>query len=341
MNNMQRKEFWDTLCSLDGRDIQEDRKRLSEKIILPRYLYRYRDVTFNNLDALKSNRLYFSLANYYDDPFDTFLHIDIEKIRSEFESNFSEEGITRLANAMKDIVDKSNTTFPEEFISIVSDPQRLKELHQNGLTDAFLVQALELRNEIRKNTWSICFSESGFNEVLWLKYANQYRGFVLIYDLNKTENIRCGKMDKCKNCGIFNHGTPLYPMCYLEEPYDATNYAKFVMAQMVSARMNVQIPQYIIDGLGSMAWEGERTTLIKKKCHQYDNEWRMVTGCAMKPPIMMEWIPDGVILGLRMEKSEENLVISLARQAGIKKIYKSIINRDNLLDGYLLPEGYN
>ncbi|MCI9457855.1 MAG: hypothetical protein HFE44_12940 [Oscillospiraceae bacterium] len=81
--------------------------------------------------------------------------------------------------------------------------------------------------------------------------------------------------------------------------------------------------------------------LIKKKCHQYDNEWRMITGCAMKPPIMMEWIPVGVILGLRMEKSEENLVISLARQAGIKKIYKSIINKDNLLDGYLIPESYN
>ncbi len=61
----------------------------------------------------------------------------------------------------------------------------------------------------------------------------------------------------------------------------------------------------------------------------------------MKPPIMMEWIPVGVILGLRMEKSEENLVISLARQAGIKKIYKSIINKDNLLDGYLIPESYN
>lgn len=336
MDNMQRKEFWDTLCSLDGRDIQNDRKRLAEKIFLPRYLYRYRNVTFNNLDALRTNHLYFSLANYYDDPFDTFLHIDIEKIRSEFESNFSEEGLVRLAHAMKDITDKSNTNFPEEFIAVVSDPQKLKELHQKGLTDKFLIQALELRNEIRKNTWSICFSESGLNETLWLKYADQYKGFVLIYDLNNTENLRCGKMEKCKNCGIFKHGTPLYPMCYLEEPYDATNYAKFVMAQLVSTHMNIPIPQQIIDELGSMEWEGERTTLIKKKCHQYDNEWRMVTGCAMKPPIMMEWVPDGVILGLRMEVSEENLVISLARQAGIEKIYKSFINRENRLDAYLI-----
>ncbi|MEE0867870.1 MAG: hypothetical protein UIL37_06180, partial [Clostridia bacterium] len=53
-----------------------------------------------------------------------------------------------------------------------------------------------------------------------------------------------------------------------------------------------------------------KTTLIKKKCHEYDEEWRIIPGCIMKPPIMMEWIPSGIILGLRMNPSEENLVIS-------------------------------
>ena len=49
------------------------------------------------------------------------------------------------------------------------------------MTNQFLSNALELRNEIRKDTWSICFCENGLNETLWLKYANQYKGFVLIY----------------------------------------------------------------------------------------------------------------------------------------------------------------
>ena len=43
----------------------------------------------------------------------------------------------------------------------------------------------------------------------------------------------------------------------------------------------------------------------------------------MKPPIMMEWIPSGIILGLRMETAEENLVVSMAKEAGVKSIYKS------------------
>ena len=36
---------------------------------------------------------------------------------------------------------------------------------------------------------------------------------------------------------------------------------------------------------------------------------------------MREWIPAGIILGLRMETSEKNLVSALAREAGIKEIY--------------------
>lgn len=64
--------------------------------------------------------------------------------------------------------------------------------------------------------------------------------------------------------------------------------------------------------------------------------WRMITGCIMKPPVMMEWIPSGIILGLRMGVAEENLVVSMAKEAGIKNIYKSYINAQNKLDAYPL-----
>ena len=56
----------------------------------------------------------------------------------------------------------------------------------------------------------------------------------------------------------------------------------------------------------------------------------------MKSPVMMEWIPCGIILGLRMEPAEENLVISIAKMAGIKNIFKSYINSRNQLDAFPL-----
>ena len=195
---------------------------------------------------------------------------------------------------------------------------------------------LELRDELKKDTWSVCFSEEGFNEVLWLKYADQHRGFVQVYDLENNDNFLCGKQEKCANCGIKNYGTPLYPIYYSDTPYDATKFAKFVMLRKIAETTATQIPPELCAVMGSALWEQERTTLIKKECHKYDEEWRMITGCIMKPPVMMEWIPSGIILGLRMDVAEENLVVSMAKEAGVKKIYKSIINAKNELDAVLL-----
>ena len=96
----------------------------------------------------------------------------------------------------------------------------------------------------------------------------------------------------------------------------------------------MKIPEKISSLVGNGLWERERTTLIKKECHKYDREWRMITGCVMNPPVMMEWIPSGIILGLRMGKAEENLVVSMAKEAGVQNIYKSFINSRNLLDAY-------
>lgn len=85
-----------------------------------------------------------------------------------------------------------------------------------------------------------------------------------------------------------------------------------------------------------MAWERERITLIKKECHKNDEEWRMIVPYYMTGKVMREWIPDAVILGLRMENDDRELITDIAKQAGIRNIYQSFINDDGELDAYLL-----
>ena len=87
MDHNDREQFWKTLCSLPGNDIVAEREQLFKSIKYPKLLFRYRPVSTKSLEALRTNRLYFSSANYYDDPFDTFLHIDIEAIRKEYLHN--------------------------------------------------------------------------------------------------------------------------------------------------------------------------------------------------------------------------------------------------------------
>ena len=332
MNSQEREVFWQTLCSIKDNG-EQDVQKLKQTIKPPKYLFRYRPVSMNSLEALRTNKLYFSSANYYDDPFDTFLHIDLETIKNEYLSAFQTPESTKVVfDAAKSIL---SSVFPEEKLSQLTVAD-LSDIYSQGILDSFLSSALALRDEIKKDTWSVCFSENGFNEVLWLKYADQHKGFVQIYDLENNDNFLCGKQEKCANCGIRNYGTPLYPIYYSDAPYDATNFAKIVMLRKLEERTGSPIPRQLYDLMGNGIWERERTTLIKKKCHEYDEEWRMITGCVMKPPIMMEWIPSGIILGLRMGQAEESLVVSMAKEAGIKNIYKSYIDSKNRLNAVLL-----
>ena len=328
MDAQEREVFWNTLCSLQGLDVKQDTEKLMKTIRFPKYLFRYRSVSLGSLEALRTNKLFFSSANYYDDPFDTFLYIDIEYIRQVFLSAFQTresteavtEGVKTLLGEM--LAEKQRELFTVDYV---------KSMLSNGLVESFLGSALALRDEVKKDSWSICFSENGFNESLWLKYADQHKGFVQIYDLENEENYICGKQEKCQNCGIKMYGKALYPIYYSNEPYDATDFAKIIMLNKIGELPGVQIPQYLHDSVGKGVWESERTTLIKKKCHEYDEEWRMITNCRTKEQPAMQWIPSGIILGLRMGVKEENLVVSMAKEAGIKNIYKSCIDPKNQL----------
>lgn len=332
MDLQERELFWQTICSLKGENPQDEAKQLFEKIITPKYLYRYRSVSMNTLEALRTNRLYFSTANYYDDPFDTFLHIDIETIKEEYLKSFNtRENAEYVVDKTKFLLKNVLTEEQKKNFTV----ENIIEAQKNGLIENFLGSALSLRDELKKDTWSICFSENGLNESLWLKYADRHKGFALIYDMEKDENFLCGKQEKCKNCGIINFGTPLYPVYYSDTPYNATEFAKRVMLHKIGELAKMDIPQELYQGMCNGNWERERITLIKKECHKYDEEWRIITNCSMKSPVL-EWIPSGIILGLRMDKVEENLVISMAREAGIKNIYKSFINAQNKLDAILV-----
>lgn len=51
MDSQEREKFWNTLCSLKGTDTQKGCKALRASIQYPKFLYRYRPVTTNSLNA--------------------------------------------------------------------------------------------------------------------------------------------------------------------------------------------------------------------------------------------------------------------------------------------------
>lgn len=322
MNNDERKIFWDTLCSL-----KENDGSLLNVIKYPKYLYRYRSLSLKSLSDLKNNKLSFSTSNYYDDPFDTYLKINKEKLKKDIDKIFSQKDINKN---IKYFFNKIGIDIEEDEIS-----KKMADLD----LDAFYQKIIELmnknsRNILRSYTLSVCFSENGFNESLWIKYANNHKGFAIIYDPYDESKFLCGKKDKCNKCPLKNHTASLYPIYYSDEAYDATEYAKWFTASWILKIItsgNIQ-NEIISSVFPQMNWEKEKIALIKKNCHMYDQEWRMISSIWNNVPINIEWKPYGVLLGLNMSQEDKDLVYNNAKIAGIENVFECYIDDEDELN---------
>lgn len=90
------------------------------------------------------------------------------------------------------------------------------------------------------------------------------------------------------------------------------------MGQDMIQQLHVPLPDFMQEELKPLPWEVERNSLIKKECHKYDEEWRMLSNCKMNLPAMIECVPAEVIIGLRTPPVDKNLIISMAKEAGSK-----------------------
>ena len=122
---------------------------------------------------LQENKLYYSSADHYDDPFDTFIHVDYSRIKEwhAFLSSDIQSDGSVFASVLK----------PLEPVIGISAEQFISNLKENPFDfSAFPDRIKQIRPIIQKNLFSICFCGSVLNETLWLKYANNYRGFALV-----------------------------------------------------------------------------------------------------------------------------------------------------------------
>lgn len=82
MNQDERQKFWDVLLSMHDTE-PEHIQALHEMISVPHTLCRFRSVNESSLTQLQENKLYFSSADYYDDPFDTYFYLDYDMMETQ------------------------------------------------------------------------------------------------------------------------------------------------------------------------------------------------------------------------------------------------------------------
>lgn len=326
-SNDEREIFWNQLSlSLDRSE--ETSKKLAEAIPPVRQICRFRTVNRSSLDQLQSNKLTFSSADYYDDPFDTYFYIDYELVHGALETlrtAYDAEGPRGIASLLGDTRVSSHR---DSLLSFV-----LNNANQKPPDTPLLDEMISsLRSTVQKSCYSICFCDDPLNESLWLKYADSHRGFVQVYELADKGIVQCGKLQACEPCVFSTLRPTVYPVYYSDERYDATRYA---LAELVLKEMPPEIdnmfPSFTEKIAESIVWEIERISLIKKKCHEHDGEWRMI--CPLhpeeRPAIGMK--PTYVTIGMKMPEYERRLVISASEVAEVQGVYETYIDKDDHL----------
>ncbi len=317
MNNKDRKIFWDTLCSLQGIDLIQEGQTLFQTLKIPKHLYRFRPVTINSLESLRTNTMYFSTADYYDDPFDSYSYIDWDYVSRQLQDAYNDT--SKLQMMAKSIQNTFNIPADNMVAAIKNIPY---DLWINNST----IILEEARKEIQKRQLSICFTEQCNNEVLWLKYASNHKGFALEYQISDDF------------LSINDNAPPLryllYPIYYSDKKYDASEYAKVIAYELMAFYSNPILKCFILSNIPILNWQYERIGLIKHKCHEHDKEWRILFPQSLpsfeikRQRPKMERKPSSVIIGIRTGTSEKNLIISLAKEAGIPRIYQLSIDRN-------------
>lgn len=319
-----RKLFWDTLSELHDNS-QESWEKIKAIYKPPTMLCRFRSVNQNTLQQLQENKVYFSSADYYDDPFDTYFYLNHAEIKRQLE---------QLEWLMKNCTDEQlcdgfdqmyGGNINREIISLAIEEARKNPFDYQQLEK----NISQIKHDIQKQVFSVCFCDDFKNETLWLKYADNHRGFVLNFDMTDSKVFPYkGEQNTYDNKYVYLKNPPnVYPIYYSDCKYDATKYAIGVQAlSMIPPCMEEANPHIYQQQRNALLWEIERISLIKKKCHENDQEWRMLCPFVghLRPVIDMK--PTSIALGLRMPEYERRLVVSAAKVAGIESINEMYID---------------
>ena len=335
MTNEERKKFWETLCSLPGEDGEKELSKLNDTLVLPPAIYRYRKkVDENTLNALENNRLFFSTADHYDDPFDTFINIDFGLIKAQIVEGTTDQ--KALVTRFKERWSTLDRPLPNDEL-LESFTKDLCENTDKYIDFFFHFLQQNIQVAFQQRIYSACFCESPLNPSMWIKYGNESHGFCLMYSLKESEisRLKCGSETICEHCNVKKYGLKLFPIYYSVDKFDATAIAYEIIQGYI---------QCLFKGISSLSikdftqwwdfqkWSLERVALIKSIEHEHDKEWRLLFTGHTTNRIQCEWIPSAVILGLRMSDEDKAIVKAAAKKAGIPTCYSVIINWKNELE---------
>ena len=266
----------------------------------PPFLCRYRKVNKSTLDALKQGKLFFSTPKYFNDPFDSVAYLDEDKLIRSVTAQI-ENGI-RTGYVPKSSIVK----LPDDVAKNI-----LKGFNNIEYRQAFFCrirkEASKLRSCVRNNTRVICFSEACLSTLMWTHYADEHKGFELVYDYEMLKKAASYNNDNkiIKDKTIL--GKVEYYSCIPDRGQLFFDVLPDQMNPFHRSRMTQSFYQQLL--------------FVKLKEWAYEKEWRL---CVAGEDILiknqasyLQIDPVAIFLGVRMNPEDKKHICEIAKERNI------------------------
>lgn len=139
----------------------------------PKNLYKYRIWNDFTKEILLENKLYFSCANEFNDPFDCSINLKMDGTRKQWSD--------ATIKARTNVLGRNPTRQERKKIRYLFNVAKMSDKNQMG----------ENFTEIlRRDMGVYCFSSCRDNILMWSHYANNHRGICLIFNYNDLHAVR-------------------------------------------------------------------------------------------------------------------------------------------------------
>lgn len=268
--------------------------------------YRTFDEEGKNINNLKEDKLYYSTPTYFNDIFDSKLYVNNDKIKDTVK-NIIKINMGTYLNFLQQ--DNELLYYNVEAMLNGGDKNKLLESFLEYISNL----AINIKNRINKNVKILCFSKGYLSPLMWAHYADDNKGFAIIYDVNSIIN---GKNYTLEG-NLINKKISLEKVSYVEQQTD------FSFEIMEYLKNNAYKAIYDFEKLQNYISINKLKNVLLEKQYkwEYEEEWRVIPRFIdLKKESnlgYMELLPKAIIVGNKCTKDN------------LKKI-KKICNEKNI-----------
>lgn len=298
----------------------------------PKKLYRMRRFDRNSIDALKNDHLYFSRADWFNDPYDCLLYSDPKEIKKRLEVMFSNDSI-------RTGLDEVGLQFPIEGIAQSKEDYVSKfSVIRDEVIDNMSKKHTQAVSTLQTSTFIVCFGESVTSPIMWSHYGDNHKGFAIEYEFESTSFPPMPY--RSTNGKDFYYGWhSLLPVFYSKYRADATELAKWFCMCEAEGRVRPREMRYHEGFFMPDMLLRTKLSLEKSVIWSYEKEWRMI--------ITREWPANvessnpfrikkaaGIYLGERMTETDKDELRRIAKEKGIPvyEMYIDYASKEYVMD---------